>query len=119
MLIIRKEQMDIFGRYMLKQFEDRMVLHLRSAFPKQTKDKPEPDLRLIIQLGIEKAASYDVEGEDDVQRYLGYMVIYGPDFDRNRQTSWAGDILRIENLHGKLKMDRIDERHGLLMKGQA
>ena len=97
------------SEYMLRQFETRMAAHLRAAFPAATQAMPDPELRAAIRTGMAEAAAYDVVVEEDIQRYLGYMMIYGRDFDRRADTSWAGDILRIENLDGSLKMDRIDE----------
>jgi hypothetical protein len=119
MLIIRKEQMEVFRRYVLQQFEDRMVTHLRTACHERLNDMPEAELRTMIQYGIAKADGYGVKAEDDVQRYLELMVVYGSDFDTNPQTSWAGDILRTANLAGSVKIDRMDKYDLFLMEGQT
>ena len=116
-LIIRKKQKEALSKYMLKEFEDRMVVHLKTTFPNQTKDMPEPDLRGMIQVGVDKAKGYDIAIEEDVQQYLEYMVSYGADFDANPKMSWAGDILRTKNLDGTTKMDRIDEYELFVLKG--
>ena len=108
MLIIRKEQMDILGKYMLKQFENSMLVHLQTKFSDSLKGTPESDLRIMIQEGIDKATQYNVNAEDDVQLYLECMVIYGSDFDTNPETSWAGDILSIMKLDGSKKMDFLE-----------
>jgi hypothetical protein len=109
MLRIRKAQMDALSKYMLKQFEDRMIVHLRSTFPEQTQNVPEPVLRATIRTGIDSAATYDVTDEADVQRYLGCVVLYGPDFDTNPKTGWAGQILCNKDLSGTEKMNQIDD----------
>ena len=119
MLVIRKEQMEVLGRYMLKQFEDRMVIHLRSGFREQTKDMPETDLRSMIQTAIDKGKVYNVTTEDDVQRYLEYMMIYGPEFDTDPKTMWAGEILRTEDMDGTEKMELMDEHFDLEEEGLA
>lgn len=118
MLVIRKEQMDIFSRHMLKQFEDLMANHLRSRFPEQTRDISEPDLRNLINDGIDKDETYNITIEDNVQRYLEYIVTYGSDFDTNPETSWAGDILRMEDLDGTRKRDRLNE-YALTFEGRT
>lgn len=109
MLKIRKTQMDSLSEAMLKQFEDRMVIHLRSACPEQTHDIPEPELRVTIRQGIDSAAQYNITSEVDIRRYLECVVVYGPDFDTNPKTAWAGHILNNKQLSGTEKMNRVDE----------
>jgi hypothetical protein len=109
MLVIRQEQMEVLGRYMLRQFEARMVLHLRATFPEPLRGMSESDLRDMIRDGIDKAAQYDVTTEGDVQRYLECMVLLGPNYDRDGELPWAGEILRRKDMDGQAKMDAIDE----------
>jgi hypothetical protein len=109
MVKIRKTQMKMLSEYTLRQFENRMAVHLRTTFPKQTEDLPEAQLQARIHTGIAHAAQYNVIVEDDVRRYLEYMTMYSVDFDTNPQSAWAGEILRMQNLSGDEKMDCIDE----------
>jgi hypothetical protein len=109
MLKIRKTQMDSLSEAMLKQFEDRMVTHLRAACPEQTQDLPESELRTVIRTGIENAAKYDITSEVDIRRYLECSVVYGLDFDTNPKTTWASHILNNKDLSGTEKMNRVDE----------
>lgn len=117
MLKIRKEQNDELAKAAVKRFEDWMVVHLQSTFPEQTKDMMEPDLRKMIQAGIDNAAKYDVTDEADVERYLECMVAYGPDFDTDSKTSWAGAILKNENLTGTEKMNQINDYELFMLAG--
>lgn len=119
MLVIRKEQMEVFSRYMLKKFEDRMVIHLQSSFSEPTKGMPETDLRSMIQTATDKAKVYNVTTEDDVQRYLEYMMIYGPKFDTDPKTMWARKILRTEDIDGTEKMELMDEHVEVEKEGLA
>jgi hypothetical protein len=109
MLVMRKEQMDVFGNYEIKKFEDRMVLHLRSSLPEEAETITEEVLRQMIQTGIDKAESYQVTDEVDVERFLECMVRYGSDFDTDPKTSWAGEILRDEGFTGTEKMNQIND----------
>jgi hypothetical protein len=109
MLKIRETQMKTLSEYTLRQFENRMAVYLRTTFPKQTKDLPEAELRVMIHTGIAQAAQYNVTIEDDVRRYLEYLTMYSVDFATNPQSAWAGEILCTQNLSGGEKMDRIDE----------
>src|SRR5262245_44870316 len=109
MLKIRKTQMDSLSETMLRQFEDRMVTHLRSACPEQTRDTPESQLRGTIRQGIDSAAQYEITSEVDIRRYLECVVVYGPDFAASPKTAWAGPILNNKELSGTEKMNRVDE----------
>lgn len=109
MLIIRNEQMEVLSKYMLKQFEDRMVTRLRSKFPDQTEVLMERELRNLIHSGIEKAEKYNVTIEYDVQRFLEYMFTFGAEFDSSPETAWAEGIFRADNINGPTKMDQLEE----------
>jgi hypothetical protein len=109
MLKIRPEQMEEMSEYMLHQFEERMVEHLHSAFPDQTEELKKTDLQAIIRTGVDKAESYDVTDEVDVERYLECIVQYGTEFDTDVGTAWAGEILRTDTITGNEKMNQIND----------
>jgi len=117
MLIIREEQMSALSQAMLKQFEDRMVVHMSKNFQDETREISEVELRALIQEGIEQAEQYQITLEYDVRRYLEFMVIYGQNFDTNHDTAWAGEILHAKELDGTAKMDLIDERELEMVRG--
>jgi len=108
MLVIREEQLNVLKKYMLDQFEDRMLTHLRKNFSEHTKTLDDQYLREMIRFGIERAKKYDVILEDDVRQYLEYMIMYSPNFDQIPETAWAGKILRDNNINGTEKMRQID-----------
>lgn len=110
MLTIRKEQMEVLSNYVLEEFENRQVAHLQNIFPAQTGDMTPEDLKSLIRQGIDKAETYDITDELEVESYLECMVQYGLNFDTDQQTSWAGEILRDENLSESDKMELIDEQ---------
>lgn len=110
MLVIRKEQMEVLSAAMRDQFEWRMVDHLRTKFPDRTQELPDDRIRLVVQNSIKKAESHGIEYEDDIRRFIEYLVIYGARLDTREETRWIGDILRREDLTGTAKMDLIDSR---------
>ena len=109
MLTIRREQLRVLGEVMQRRFEERMLAHLRAEFPAVTRGQTDDDLLALVRRGVASAEPYGVRTEVDVQRYLEYMMIYGPDFDTNPRSAWAGDILRTEGIGGAKKMDWIDD----------
>ncbi len=110
MLLIRKEQMEVLSAYMREQFEWRMVEHLRATFPDRTRDLPNERIRVVVRDSIRKAESYGIEYEDDIRRFIEYLVIYGLQLDTQAETQWIGDILRRNDLDGTAKMNLIDSR---------
>jgi hypothetical protein len=113
MLSIRPEQVAVLEQYMMKQFEERMRVHLRRIFPKDIKTISEKALQNQIERCTAKAIhQYKITTEGDVQRYLESAVLYGWNFDTQPETHWAGEILGREDLDGEAKMDKI-EQHSL------
>ena len=109
MLKIRRSQMRLFGQAMERGFELRMLAYVRATFSSATEKPNDEQILSIIKKGIANASRYGIVGESDVQRYLKYMFIYGPDFDSNPNTACAGEILRADGVIGSKKMDRIDQ----------
>lgn len=109
MLTITEEQMSSLSQAPLKQFELDMFHYLTDNFPEDTKDKSKQELQTLIHEGIKQAGQYQIEFEDDVRRYLEFMVMYAQDFNKNPDTTWAHETLHSEKLDGTEKMDLIDE----------
>ena len=110
MLKIRKEQMDILGEYMLKKFEDHMVVHVRQRFAEKLKDTTEEAIRTIVRKGISKAKCYDIRIEHDVERYIDLMFILGDDFDTSEKILWAGQLLRNNKMQPRERINGIYNR---------
>lgn len=109
MLTIRGEQMNAFGDHAVRAFDERMARHLRVMYPERTARVGQDKLLGAVRAGREKAAGYGVVLEDDVQRFLELMTVYGRSMDKRPKTRWIGDILRDPTLTGSAKIDRIDE----------
>jgi hypothetical protein len=118
MLVIRQEQMDVLSVYMRAQFEQQMVKHLREKFPERTQDLPDERIRMVVQSSIKKAERYGIEYEDDIRRFIEYLVIYGTRLDTREDTQWLGDVLRRNDLDGTAKMDLIDQRELQVLRRQ-
>jgi hypothetical protein len=108
MLVIRRAQMDVLRTYMRGQFEQRMVKHLRERFPDRTQDCPDDSLRVVVRNSVKHAESYGIESEEDLRRFLEYVMIYGEQLDRREDTRWIGETLRRHDLDGTAKMDLLD-----------
>lgn len=109
MLTIRKEQMDVLSQHMLNQFFDRMEEYLTERFSEQTKALENEQLRELIVQGVEDGEKYDVTDENDVKRFIEYLVEYGRDFGHSPETMWADQFLNNKELTGTEKMNEIDD----------
>jgi len=108
MLVIRDEQIEALDESMLRSFRNRMVSHLRTACPEGTSGMSDEELRVLIQGGIDKAESYEIFEDDDVRRFLEYMLILKPDFDQDSSFPEIQETLTHEEMDGTEKMDEID-----------
>jgi hypothetical protein len=104
-MVIRPEQIKALSDHMLRGFVDRMMEHVRSSFPAQTASRGDEELRGTIQTATERAETYGVTDEADVQRYLEFEINYGPNFD---DLDWASAILK-KTGPGAVKMNELDD----------
>ncbi len=105
--IITGAHLEAFSRQQIRRFEDEMVTHLRKTHPARSAGMSESDLRALIARGIITARGYDILLEPDVARYIEFMLILAPDFDRSDQTPWAAGILTRRRVPGNVKLDAI------------
>lgn len=112
MFEIRKAQIEKLDAEMMRQFGERMLLHLRLIFHLETCSLSDAELREKICTSIVRAKSYGIIAEHDVRRYLESTALYGWELDTHPQTCWAKEILNNNNLDGEEKMDLI-EQYGL------
>lgn len=99
MLQIRKEQSDSFSVVMRRKFNNRMVLHIQECFPEHYEKLREDNTRELVDIGVDKAATYDIVSERDVCKFIDLMLGFGVDFDENPEYPWASDILNDETLN--------------------
>jgi hypothetical protein len=112
MLTIRKEQMAVFEQASFKDFEGKMVEHLREFTPRHCEIVGEPAVRTVIRMGIERAMRYGFTNRGPVRFYIELMFMFGSYFDTDPLMLWAAEILndpvivdqmvRAERLYEKL-----------------
>lgn len=93
MIVIRKEQLEVFRADGLATFENEMVLHLAAFSPPLFAATGEQQIRKVIRLGISRAADYGFDHQGPVRLYLEMMLLFGSDFDTDPQYLWLADIL--------------------------
>lgn len=121
MLKIRNEQMDIFRKAALHAYEKDMVTHLYEFSPRHCDVIGEENVQKVIQLGIDRAKTYDFTMRGPLSFYIELMFMFGGFFDTDPQVPWAGEILndsrildqmvRADMLHEKM-LDYLDKVAG-------
>jgi len=93
MLTIRREQVEVFSKLDVENFEQWVLIHLKKFFPAQCAAKDDRRIVDIIRTGIRRAGSYRIVAKPDVCKYIDLMIVFGRDFDKDRRYPWAGEIL--------------------------
>ena len=110
MLQIRKEQILAMQNECHQRFVLRMIEHLQEQFADFVKDlRDDLPLHLFVRKGIERASSYGLIYENQIERFLECMAILGFDFDREQAHPWAQKILQREGASGEAKIDELCE----------
>lgn len=107
MLVIRKNQMSAFSQYMVRQFESSVMAYLHATYPQYAQEKGASYLQTLIQSGIEKAAGYAINIEEDVQCFIECMIVFGSDFDIDPSIDWSRVILGDTSIAGDEKARRL------------
>ncbi len=107
MLVIRKEQMQMLSELRTDCFVNRAVKHLQSNFPDKIRGMDESSLNNMIRKVMSKAYQYHIKTEDNIIRYLEFVMAYGSDFDTIPK---AREALCSEDIYETAKMDLLDDR---------
>jgi hypothetical protein len=93
MLVIRREQMEVFRRLAREQFENQMSDHLRKFFPAQLAHLDDRQLSVCITRAIDRAAGYGLTTRRSCGHFLNLAATFGWDFDTREENAWIGDWL--------------------------
>jgi hypothetical protein len=99
-LELRKDQKDTMASRCQNGFEQRLVRHLRKAFPDETQEMSDPLLLERTRPSVKKAEEYGVEMEYDVVRFVDLTFLLGADFGPSPDGPWAQDVLEGRTLAG-------------------
>ena len=106
-LVISEAQLRAFGTGKLNTFVPDAAQRLRQNFPEEAARYADKDLEGLVHTAFVEGKQYEVVMESDVERLAECMLIYGTDFGKSKDTSWARHILRRDDLSSREKMDGI------------
>jgi len=109
MLVIRREQMEVFRQAALMAFENEMVVHSKNFSPRLCEVIGEEQLRVALRRAMDQAGGYGLTNRGPVRLFIELMFLFGSAFDTDPQYPWAARILhasddqmqRAEQLYGQ------------------
>ncbi len=111
MVIIRKEQMDVFPRPVASDLECRIHTHVTRTFPAQCDALGDPEVRRRIRAGMARARRYAIESHYDIMRFVDLLFLLGPEFETDGDLPWAKEILNDPSARdGTERLDRLYEK---------
>ncbi|MBK5291553.1 MAG: hypothetical protein JJE04_07765 [Acidobacteriia bacterium] len=110
MLIIRKEQMEVFQSAGAPHFPVRMTIYVQEVFPDQSERLTEEGVRRAVQSAIERAKHRGLTNQDGARLYIDLLFRLGWGFDTDPQIEWAGRILSDPQLtDAEVKLQKFQE----------
>lgn len=88
-MIIRKQQLTVFGRAARETFERRLLEHIQEFFPVHWREVGRDGLHDVTRLGITNAASHGLETQREITLFVSLMLYFGSHFDTDDQLPWA------------------------------
>jgi hypothetical protein len=114
MLRISKEQMRVFERVAIQDYENRLVEYVRAFFPDCVEALGEAAVREFVRRGRKRAEEYHFVHERSVRLFISLLLMIGNGFDRDPQLPWAREIL--EEKSSTNETERIDRLYGKAME---
>jgi len=93
MLHIRRAQKDAFHDAAVRDFEERMLAHLRDFSPKHFRILDDDEVRAVIRDGMARAEGHGFTWERTIRYYVDMMFMLGSGFDRDPLLPWAAEGL--------------------------
>jgi hypothetical protein len=101
MFTIRDAQLRAFRDHQLRRYALATAPALRHSFPDRFEGWTDEEVAAFVHRGVLVARGYGIVLGHDLERYLGWMVRYGADFDRTEE---ARAVLDDDGLTGAQKV---------------
>jgi len=104
MLVIRKEQREVFKDNQKQKFIKKTAVFLKKKYPEKTKTITDSALSQLVNSSIGKAHEYCIKSGNGVIAFIEFMFTLSFDFDINPKMKWAQDILKDTTLNESNKI---------------
>ncbi len=92
-MTISQTQFDACMQAERDRFVQRMENHLRYVLPDECSALGDTGLRELIGVGIDKAATYGIQIEYGVAKFITLMLMFGTDFCNAPEHPWTRQVL--------------------------
>lgn len=82
MLKIRNAQIETFNEIYRERFIKNLCLELRDEHKESVEPLDDEELRDMVEVGVERAESYGLESDEDVETFVTLLFTVGWYFDR-------------------------------------
>lgn len=107
MLIIRKEQLEVFTKAQRELLGERILAFIREKYATQCAAFSEADLRGLVAIALKRAREHGFVAHADILRWINVMFTIGCHFDEDLEFPWAKEILGDKTLRPGSKVDMI------------
>jgi|GEM_PF-1453445 hypothetical protein len=107
MFIVRNQQIEAFRSILEENFIVLAQKHLEENYPNKSSSLTKESLEMLIRKGIDESATYGVIERPEVLIYLEYVLCLGLNFSASPEHIWIKRTLKISNIDGAEKMQRI------------
>lgn len=97
-LKIQAAQISACDQVARANFVQRVQVHLKTYFVDDCEQLGDAELVKLIETGIVKAATHDIEAEEGVAKFITLMLVYGKEFDSDGKHAWATQVLKDKEL---------------------
>jgi len=109
MFTIRQRHLEAFAHDQRTRFEERLLVHVREAFPGEIRGLPESELRARLARTVTRALSYGIEVEMEGVCFADLTFLFGEHFDTEPKYGWASEILLDPLLEGHQRIARLGD----------
>ncbi|WP_157453109.1 hypothetical protein [Coleofasciculus chthonoplastes] len=107
MLILRKEQIEVFARERRRLFEKKVLAKVRELAPTACVPYEPSRLPELIHNSINRAKTFGLTTESQMMKFIAVTLALSESFDELPRYAWAKEILEIQQF-------KADERIKLL-----
>ena len=111
MLVIRREQLEVFEDVAWTAFQEDLIAHVRRSLPWQSEIIQASGVRKVVALALKRAVRHGFTNKGPIRLYAELMFLLGSDFDTDPQCPWAADIL-----NDRTVSDEMDRAHHLFVQ---
>ena len=104
--------MDAFAKAFVADFERAAVAELQDSYPERCEALGDAGCQKLVRYGVEKARSFGITKEYDVQAFVDLMFASSADFEMTPELGWTKAVLDEADLDGTTKMAVIRRRVG-------